>query len=196
MHILNCAGHCLLLSCLLSGLDFHICIVELLHFNLHVSNLTVVHRNKAVCILQTTMSHPDNSKNTHHNTVYSPRLWSSVLWIRIHWIWIRIQIRVQHFKRIRIRIFFIPYKFAKYVPGPLKMTSKLQEKPSAHKREHPALQKMKFINFFPFCRSFLPSWIRFRIQGPHWIRIQSGYDPDPQHWFELAYFTYTKVGQR
>jgi hypothetical protein len=28
------------------------------------------------------------------------------------------------------------------------LMSKLQEKPSALKREHPALQKMKFINFF------------------------------------------------
>jgi hypothetical protein len=28
------------------------------------------------------------------------------------------------------------------------MTSKLQEKPSALKREHPALQNMKFLNFF------------------------------------------------
>ncbi len=38
--------------------------------------------------------------------------------------------------------------------------SKLKEKPSALKREHPALQKMKFINFFYVCRSFFPSWIR------------------------------------
>jgi hypothetical protein len=30
-------------------------------------------------------------------------------------------------------------------------TSKLQKKPSAHKREHPALQNMKFLNFFYFC---------------------------------------------
>jgi hypothetical protein len=30
------------------------------------------------------------------------------------------------------------------------MTSKLQEKPSALKREHPAFQKMKFFNRFLF----------------------------------------------
>jgi hypothetical protein len=38
-------------------------------------------------------------------------------------------------------------------------TSKLQEKPSALKGEHPALQKMKFINCFLFFSGpFLPSW--------------------------------------
>ncbi len=51
--------------------------------------------------------------------------------------------------------------------------SKLQEKPSALKREHPALKKMKCINFFFVGGSFLPFWIRIRIQRPHWIRIQS-----------------------
>ncbi len=45
-------------------------------------------------------------------------------------------------------------------------TSKLQEKPSAIKREHPTLQKMKLINFFYFSGSFSPSWIRIRIANP------------------------------
>ncbi len=31
------------------------------------------------------------------------------------------------------------------------------------KREHPALQNIKFLNFFYFCGSYLPSWIRIRI---------------------------------
>ncbi len=53
------------------------------------------------------------------------------------------------------------------------LMSKLQEKPSALKREHPALKKMKFMNFFYACGSFFPSWIRIRIANP---------DPDPQHW--------------
>jgi hypothetical protein len=48
--------------------------------------------------------------------------------------------------------------------------SKLQKKPSALKREHPALHNMKFLNFFYFCGSFLPSWIRTRIPNT---------DPDP-----------------
>ncbi len=35
------------------------------------------------------------------------------------------------------------------------LMSKLQEKPSVLKREHPELQKMKFINFFLCLGSFL-----------------------------------------
>jgi hypothetical protein len=39
--------------------------------------------------------------------------------------------------------------------------SKRQEKPSALKREHPALQNMKCFSCFLFlCGSFLPSWIQ------------------------------------
>jgi hypothetical protein len=38
--------------------------------------------------------------------------------------------------------------------------SKLQEKPSALKREHPALQKMKFMNFF------LCLWVIFALLDP------------------------------
>ncbi len=44
----------------------------------------------------------------------------------------------------------------------------------ALKREHPALQNMKFLNFFYFCGSFLFSWIRIRIHWPDWIRIRVG----------------------
>jgi hypothetical protein len=49
------------------------------------------------------------------------------------------------------------------VPRP--WTSKLHEKSSAPNREHSALQKMKFINFFLFLWVILLSWIR--IKGPH-----------------------------
>ncbi len=50
-------------------------------------------------------------------------------------------------------------------------TYKLQKKPSALKKEHQALQNMKFLNFLKyFCGSFLPSWIRIRIPNT---------DPDP-----------------
>ncbi len=52
--------------------------------------------------------------------------------------------------------------------------SKLQKKPAAHKRGHPTLQNMNFKNFFYFCGSFLPSWIRIRSHWPDWIRIESG----------------------
>jgi hypothetical protein len=40
-----------------------------------------------------------------------------------------------------------------------------------NKREHPARRK-NAVDFFYFCGSFLPSWIR--IRGPHGIWIQSG----------------------
>jgi hypothetical protein len=40
----------------------------------------------------------------------------------------------------------------------------MQEKPSALKREHPALKNKKFLIFVYFRWSFLPSWIRIRIQ--------------------------------
>jgi hypothetical protein len=41
---------------------------------------------------------------------------------------------------------------------------KLQEKPSAFKREHPVLKNMQILDFFflYFCGSFWPSWIRIR----------------------------------
>ncbi len=66
-------------------------------------------------------------------------------------------------KRIRIRnpVFF-KSKIAIYLSlGLDKETSKLQEKPSALKTQHRALQKMKLINFFLFL------WIRIRIANPH-----------------------------
>jgi hypothetical protein len=46
------------------------------------------------------------------------------------------------------------------------------EKPSALKREHPALQNMKIFTFFYICGSFLPSWIRIRIQQLKLLQIQ------------------------
>ncbi len=34
-------------------------------------------------------------------------------------------------------------------------------------------KKWNVLTFFYVCGSFLPSWIRIRIQVPHWIRIQN-----------------------
>jgi hypothetical protein len=45
------------------------------------------------------------------------------------------------------------------IPRPPQRTPKLQEKPSAPKREHPALQNMTFLHFFLFCGSFVLPWI-------------------------------------
>ncbi len=76
--------------------------------------------------------------------------------------------------------------------------SRLQKKPPAHKRGHPTLQNM---NFFYFCGSFLPSWIRIRISiqitdpdpmvrlntDPIRIRIPDP-DLDPQHWVQFRLY--------
>ncbi len=61
---------------------------------------------------------------------------------------------------------------------------KLSEKPSALKREHPALQNMNLLYFFLFFfGSFLPSWIRIQIQNvdpdPD-LATKVNADPDPQ----------------
>ncbi len=60
---------------------------------------------------------------------------------------------------------------------------KLQEKPSALKREHPALQNMKIQYFFLFF------WVIFALLDPdpdpatqiNADPCGSGYDPDPKH---------------
>jgi hypothetical protein len=46
---------------------------------------------------------------------------------------------------------------------------KIQKKPSTLKREHPALQNIKFLFFFLFFGSFLPS----RIHRPDRIRVRN-----------------------
>ncbi len=67
----------------------------------------------------------------------------------------------------------------------------LQEKPSALKREHPALQNMKILYFFSiivghFCPtgsgsgSAILMRIRIRIQQPKLMRIHADPDPDPK----------------
>jgi hypothetical protein len=92
--------------------------------------------------------------------------------------------------KIVLYLFFDPKLQLTYPYASIK-TSKLQEKPSALRREHPANQKKKFIIFF-FCGGlFLPSWMKIRnpgleviwskhpspwirIRRPHWIRLQYG----------------------
>ncbi len=76
-------------------------------------------------------------------------------------------------KKLQLKIFIYPW-----FPRPPLRTSKLKEKPSALKREHPALQKIKFINFFLFlwvifCPPGSGSGLRNRIQGPQWVRIHN-----------------------
>ncbi len=74
------------------------------------------------------------------------------------------------YKKIQPKFFFLIIFLSKLAiclsQGRHKGLSKLQEKLSALKREHPALQKIKFINFFLFL------WIIFALLG-------SGSNPDP-----------------
>ncbi len=114
---------------------------------------------------------------------------SAELWIRNYLIWIRILDPDPAFQVNPDPEFWWPkYTAENFFDLYLNknsnlLMSKLQEKPSALKREHQALQKIKFINFFHVCGSFLPSWIRtanpdtVQIQGPHYVH------PDPQNWF-------------
>jgi hypothetical protein len=70
---------------------------------------------------------------------------------------------------------------------------KLQEKPSALKREHPALQKMKILSFFYFLGSFLPSWSRIRIRNLYADpdpAAQINADPDPKPWIRVREMVY------
>jgi hypothetical protein len=53
---------------------------------------------------------------------------------------------------------------------------KKKKKFTAEKREYPVFQIMKFIYFFFFCGSFLPSWIRIPDPDP-----LTGLNPDPKH---------------
>ncbi len=74
------------------------------------------------------------------------------------------------YKKIHLNICYL------LITRPPKRTSKLQEKPSALKREHPALQKIKCVT-----NCFIFLWV---IYAP----IESGSNPNPQQW--LAYITY------
>jgi hypothetical protein len=70
-------------------------------------------------------------------------------------------------KKITAENFFFFFGSKNYnlpIPRPLSRTPKLQEKPSALKKEHPALQNMKILYLFLFL------WVIFSLLDP---------DPDP-----------------
>ncbi len=61
---------------------------------------------------------------------------------------------------------------------------KLQEKPSALKREHPALQNMKFLHFFLFLQiifALLDLDPEFETGAGSTDLVEFGSDPDPKH---------------
>ncbi len=66
------------------------------------------------------------------------------------------------------------------IPRPSWRTSKLQEKSSALKREHPELENLKFLPFFIYVGHFCPP--RSVSSRPKSMRIHS--DPDPKHWYK------------
>ncbi len=71
-------------------------------------------------------------------------------------------------------VFFWSKKCNSLILRPPLRTSKLQEKPSALKREHPVLQYMKFPNYFSFvCLPGSGSGFRIWINWPDWIRIRN-----------------------
>ncbi len=82
------------------------------------------------------------------------------------WIPIRIRIRIQGFDDKKLKkIYSLNKKFDQKLQFTYAQAGRLGEAFSPQKR-NPALQIMKFINFFHFCGSFLPSQIRIRIPDP------------------------------
>jgi hypothetical protein len=109
-----------------------------------------------------------------------------VLRIRIQWIWIRIQhfslilIQIQDFYdrkltkiNTRKKYFFDQKLQFTYLQGSIK-DAQSTGKPSALQREHPALQNMKFLNFFYLCGCFC------RLGPDLYSESVSGFrNPDP-----------------
>ncbi len=90
-------------------------------------------------------------------------------------------IRIQGFDDQKLKEKITDEKF--FIKNCNLLMSKQQEKASALKREHPALQKMKFIN-----GSFLPSWIggsglRIRIHSTAELDLEITRGPDPRFSF-------------
>ncbi len=101
--------------------------------------------------------------------------------------------RVLILKNLQLEKFFIFFDKNFTLPGPRpsKRTHKLQEKPSALKREHSARQNMKLFTFFYICESFLLSgiWIRIQNSDPDpasQINADPDPDPNPKPWLRLV----------
>jgi hypothetical protein len=72
----------------------------------------------------------------------------------------------KNFEKITAEIFFWIKNYNLSIPWPPLRTSKLQKKPSTLKREHQALQNIKFLNFF------LLLWVIFALVDPDPIGIR------------------------
>ncbi len=78
------------------------------------------------------------------------------------------------------KLFFEDKKLQFTYPLPSVKDVQVTDEAFSSQKRHPALQNMKFLNFFYFCGSFWPSGsgsgfqTRIRIHWPDWIRIQCG----------------------
>ncbi len=103
--------------------------------------------------------------------------------------WIPIRIQGFHDEKLQLKKKFgLNYNLP--IPRHPKRTFKLQKKPSDLKREYPALQNMKFLNFFSCCGSGSGFRIWIRIHWPDWIRIQSGSETLPPPIFPHPLITF------
>jgi hypothetical protein len=84
------------------------------------------------------------------------------------------RIRIQGFDEQKLKNFY-----SLLIPRPPQRTAKLQEKPTALKREHPALQNMKFLYFFLFL------WVIFALLDPD-PAIPINADPEPKPWYSAC----------
>ncbi len=70
------------------------------------------------------------------------------------------------------------------IPRPPQRTPKLQEKPSALKREHLVLKNMKILDIFLFL------WVIFSLLDPDpdpATQTDADPDPDPKPWFPVMF---------
>ncbi len=98
------------------------------------------------------------------------------------WVWWpKIEKNVQQNKKFNI---FLIKNCNLPIPRPPQRRSKLQRKPSAFKRKHPALQNMKFLIFSYYCGSYIALLDQDSESGSgstDLIESDSNPDPDPKH---------------
>ncbi len=70
-------------------------------------------------------------------------------------------IRIQSGSRVLMTKNWRIYSWKKKIKNV--QVTEAEKKPSELKKEHSALQNMKFLNFYYFCGSFLPFWIRIQF---------------------------------
>jgi hypothetical protein len=95
-------------------------------------------------------------------------------------------------KILLLKYFFLIKNYILLIPRPSERIPKLQEKPSALKREHPALQNMIFLLFI-FLWVIFALLIRIPIQQHKLMRIHA--DPEPKPCLSLHILLIFMAGQ-